>query len=162
MPLAVINGLALHQIRRDSKLEPALPSSHIVTAGLRDVDPLEQHLLDTNRIANITVDDIRNLTQNVYDQMDALSKVSDKIYIHIDLDILDASEMPYHNYPPPDSPTSYELAALFKEIFSKYPKAAAIGFASIPARDPDNIGLSAVNRMTVGAIEGIKIREGRM
>lgn len=162
MPLAVANGLALHQIRRDSKVEPPLPSSHIVTAGLRDVDPLEQHLLDVNRIENISVDDIRNLTQNVYDQMDALSKVSDKIYIHIDLDILDASEMPYHNYPTPDGPTSYELAALFKEIFQKYPKAAAIGFASIPARDPDNIGLNAVNRMVVGAVEGIKIREGRM
>ena len=162
MPLAVINGLALHQIRRDSKVEPPLPSNHIVTAGLRDVDPLEQHLLDVNRIENITVDDIRNLTQNVYDQMDALSAVSDKIYVHIDLDILDASEMPYHNYPTPDGPTSYELAALFKEIFQKYPKAAAIGFASIPARDPDNVGLNAVNRMVVGAVEGIKIREGRM
>lgn len=162
MPLAVANGLALHQIRRDSKVEPPLPSSHIVTAGLRDVDPLEQHLLDVNRIENISVDDIRNLTQNVYDQMDALSKVSDKIYVHIDLDILDASEMPYHNYPTPDGPTSHELAALFKEIFQKYPKATAIGFASIPARDPDNIGLNAVNRMVVGAVEGIKLREGKM
>jgi arginase len=162
MPLAIANGLALHQIRRDSKVEPPLPSSHIVTAGLRDVDPLEQHLLDVNRIENISVDDIRNLTQNVYDQLDALSKVSEKIYIHIDLDILDALEMPYHNYPTPDGPTSYELAALFKEIFQKYPKAAAIGFASIPARDPDNIGLNAVNRMVVGAVKGIKIREGRM
>jgi arginase len=162
MPLAIANGLALHQIRRDSKVEPPLPSSHIVTAGLRDVDPLEQHLLDVNRIENISVDDIRNLTKNVYDQLDALSKVSEKIYIHIDLDILDALEMPYHNYPTPDGPTSYELAALFKEIFQKYPKAAAIGFASIPARDPDNIGLNAVNRMVVGAVKGIKIREGRM
>lgn len=162
MPLAIANGLALHQVRRDSKLEPHLPSSHIVTAGLRDVDPMEQHLLDKARIQNISVDDIRNLSQNVYDQMDALSKVSDKIYVHIDLDILDASEMPYHNYPTENGPTSYEFAALFKDIFTKYPKAAAIGFASIPAKDPDNIGLNAVNRMVVGAVEGIKIREGKM
>ena len=160
MPLAIANGLALHQIRRDSKLEPALPSSHIVTAGLRDVDPMEQHLLDVNRIENITVDDIRGITQNVYDQMDALSKVCDKIYVHIDLDILDASEVPFHNYPTENGPTSYELAALFKAIFTKYPKAAAIGFASIPAKDPDDITLNAVNRMVVGAIEGIKIRTG--
>lgn len=160
MPLAIANGLALHQVRRDSKLEPALPSNHIVTAGLRDVDPMEQHLLDVNRIENITVEDIRDITQNVYDQMDALSKVSDKIYVHIDLDILDASEVPYHNYPTENGPTSYELAALFKAIFTKYPKAAAIGFASIPAKDPDDITLNAVNRMVVGAVEGIKIRTG--
>ena len=160
MPLAIANGLALHQVRRDSKLEPHLPSSHIVTAGLRDVDPMEQHLLDKARIENITVEDIRGLTQNVYDQMDALSKVSDKIYVHIDLDILDASEVPFHNYPTENGPTSYELAALFKEVFTKYPKAAAIGFASIPAKDPDDITLNAVNRMVVGAVEGIKIRTG--
>lgn len=160
MPLAIANGLALHQVRRDSKLEPALPSNHIVTAGLRDVDPMEQHLLDVNRIENITVEDIRELSQNVYDQMDALSKVSDKIYVHIDLDILDASEVPYHNYPTENGPTSYELAALFKEIFTKYPKAAAIGFASIPAKDPEDITLNAVNRMVVGAVEGIKTRTG--
>ncbi len=162
MPLAIANGLALHQIRRDSKVEPPLPNSHIVTAGLRDVDPLEQHLLDKARIQNITVEDIRGLSQNVYDQMDALSEVSDKIYVHIDLDILDASEVPFHNYPTENGPTSYELAALFKEIFQKYPKAAAIGFASIPEKDPGQVTLKAVNRMVVGAIEGIKIREGKM
>ena len=160
MPLAIANGLALQQVRRDSKLEPALPSSHIVTAGLRDVDPMEQHLLDVNRIENISVDDIRGITQNVYDQMDALSAVSDKIYVHIDLDILDAKEVPFHNYPTENGPTSYELAAMFKEIFAKYPKAAAIGFASIPANDPGDTTLQAVNRMVVGAVEGIKIREG--
>ncbi len=161
MPLAIANGLALHQIRRDSKVEPPLTAQHIVTAGLSDVDPLEQHLLDTNRIANISVDDIRNLTQNVYDQMDALSAISDKVYVHIDLDLLHPSEVPYHGSPSPDGITSYELAALFKEIFSKYPKAAAIGFASIPKRDPDNVGLDAVNRMVVAAVEGVKIRAGK-
>jgi len=162
MPLAIANGLGLHQVRRDSKLDPALPATHIVTAGLRDVDPMEQHLLDVNRIENITVDDIRGLTQNVYDQMDALSAVSDKIYVHIDLDILDAKEVPFHNYPTENGPTSHELAAMFKEIFTKYPKAAAIGFASIPANDPDDITLKAVNRMVIGAVDGIKTREGKM
>ena len=161
MPLAIANGLALNQVRRDSKVEPPLPANHIVTAGLRDVDPGEQHLLDVNRIKNISVDDIRNLTPNVYEQMDALSAVSDKIYVHIDLDILDAKEVPFHNYPTENGPTSFELAAMFKEIFAKYPKAAAIGFASIPANDPDDTTLKAVNRMTVAAVEGIKIREGR-
>jgi len=159
MPLAIANGLALHQIRRDSKLDPPLANSHIVTAGLRDVDPLEQYLLDKARISNISVEDIRNLTQNVHDQMEVLSQVSDKIYVHIDLDILDAAEVPFHNYPTENGPTSYELAALFKEIFAKYPKAAAIGFASIPEKDPEQVTLKAVNRMVVGAIEGIMSRK---
>jgi len=94
--------------------------------------------------------------------IDTLSKVSDKICVHIDLELLDASEMAYHNYPTENGPTSHELAAMFIEIFSKYPKAAAIGFASIPTRDPENIGLNAVNRMAMGAVEGIMISEGKI
>ena len=113
--------LALHQVRRDSKVEPPLPNSHIVTAGLRDVDPMEQHLLDKARIQNITVEDIRNLSQNVYDQMDALSAVSDKIYIHIDLDILDAKEVPFHNYPTENGQQVMNLPQCFKDIIHKIP-----------------------------------------
>lgn len=94
--------------------------------------------------------------------LDTLSKVSDKICVHIDLDVLDASEMPYHNYPTENGPTSHELAAMFIEIFSKYPKAAAISFASIPSRDPENIDLNALNRMAMSAVEGIMISEGKM
>ncbi|MCH8963622.1 MAG: arginase family protein [Planctomycetes bacterium] len=114
-----------------------------------------------HRIENITVEEIREMSANVFAQMDKLSRVSDKIYVHIDLDILDASEVPFHNYPTENGPTSFELATLFKEIFSRYPKAAAIGFASIPEKDPGQIALQAVNRMVIGAIEGIKIRAGK-
>ena len=133
-----------------------------MVTGVKWDMPMEQHLLNQARIENISVDDIRNLTQNVYNQMDALSKVPDKIYVRIDLGVLDASEMPYHNYPTENGPTSHEWAAMFTEIFSKYPKVAAIGFASIPTRDPENIGLNAVNRMTMGAVEGIMISEGKI
>ena len=114
-----------------------------------------------HRIENITVEEIREMSANVFAQKDKLGRVSDKIYVHIDLDILDASEVPFHNYPTENGPTSFELATLFKEIFSRYPKAAAIGFASIPEKDPGQIALQAVNRMVIGAIEGIKIRAGK-
>jgi hypothetical protein len=43
-------------------------------------------------------------------------------------------------------------------IFSKYPKAAAIGFATIPARDEGGLSIAAVNRMIVGAVKGLQQR----
>lgn len=48
-------------------------------AGVRLVDPLEQHLLDQSRIEQLTVDDLRNMTPAVFAQLDRLSQISDKI-----------------------------------------------------------------------------------
>jgi thiosulfate/3-mercaptopyruvate sulfurtransferase len=58
----------------------------------------------------------------------------------------------------PNGPTSQQLAKLFEMIFSKYPKASAIGFATIPAKDEGGLGVAAVNRMIVGAVRGLKAR----
>jgi len=41
-------------------------------------------------------------------------------------------------------------------IFSRYPKAAAIGFATIPARDDGGLSIAALNRMILGAVNGLK------
>jgi hypothetical protein len=47
---------------------------------------------------------------------------------------------------------------VFEEIFRRYPKASAIGFATIPARDEGGLSLAAVNRMIEGAIRGLEAR----
>jgi len=44
-------------------------------------------------------------------------------------------------------------------IFRRYPKASAIGFATIPSTDEGGLSLAAVNRMIAGAIRGVKARE---
>ena len=53
MPLAIANGFAQHQVRRDSKLAPPLPSNHIVTVVPHNVDRGEQYLLDKARVKNL-------------------------------------------------------------------------------------------------------------
>jgi hypothetical protein len=61
----------------------------------------------------------------------------------------------------PNGPSSDELARLFEAIFSRYPKASAIGFATIPATDEGGRSLAAVNRMIEGALRGVAAREKR-
>jgi hypothetical protein len=53
------------------------------------------------------------------------------------------------------------LAALFEKIFTRYPKASAIGFATIPSPDEGGVALAAVNRMIAAAVRGVKARETR-
>jgi len=71
------------------------------------------------------------------------------------------TEFMAHQNKVPGGPSSEELAALFEKIFSRYPKASAIGFATIPATDEGGLALAAVNRMIAAAVRGVKTREAR-
>ena len=161
MPVAVATGRALRRMRLDAKLDPPLSDQHVVMAGVRLTDPLEKELLDQSSIEQLSVDDLRKMTPAVFAQLDRLSRLTDKLYVHIDMDVLDPREVMGHGNKVPNGPSSEELASLFEAIFSRYPKASAIGFATIPATDEGGLSLAAVNRMIAGAIRGLKARELR-
>ena len=161
MPVAVATGRTLQRMRMDAHLDPPLADRHIVMGGVRLTDPLEQSLLDESFIEQLSVDDLRNITPEVFVQLDRLSKITDKIYIHIDMDVLDPREVMGHGNKVPNGPSSEQLAKLFEAIFSRYPKASAIGFATIPSTDEGGLSIAAVNRMIEAAVRGIKRRETR-
>ena len=158
MPVAVATGRALKVMRLDAKLNPPLPDRHVVMAGVRLTDPLEQQLLDASRIEQLSVEDLRRATPAVFAQLDRLTRLTDKIYIHIDMDVLDPREVEGHGNKVPNGPSSEQLAALFEQIFRRYPKASAIGVATIPGRDDGGLSLAAVNRMIAGAVTGLTAR----
>ena len=158
MPVAVATGRALQVMRLDAKLDPPLPDRHVVMGGVRLTDPLEQHLLDNSMIEQLSADDLRNMTPAVWGQLDRLNQLTDKIYVHIDMDVLDPREVMGHGNKVPNGPSSEQLAKLFEAIFTKYPKASAIGFATIPATDEGGLSIAAVNRMIAAAVRGVKAR----
>jgi arginase len=161
MPVAVATGRALQRMRLDAHLDPPLSDRFVVMGGVRLTDPLEQELLDKSEIQQVSVDDLRNMTPAVFAQLDRLNKLTDKIYIHIDMDVLDPREVMGHGNKVPNGPSSEQLARLFEEIFKRYPKASAIGFATIPSTDEGGLSIAALNRMIEGAIRGLKARERR-
>ena len=159
MPVAIAAGMALTQMRLKAGLEPALASRHIVEAGVRDTDPLEQDLLDRSEIQHLTVEDIRRRSENLHRQMQRLSDTTDAIYIHVDMDVLDAREVPGHPLTVAGGPSSADLAAALTEMF-KYEKAAAFGVASTPFGDRDKTGVSrqAAYNLILGAVKGVQQR----
>jgi arginase len=158
MPVAVATGRALQVMRLDAKLDPPLSDLHVVMGGVRLTDPLEQRLLDDSRIEQLSVADLQQMTPAVWAQLDRLNRISDKLYIHIDMDVLDPREVMAHGNKVPGGPSSEELARLFEEIFKRYPKASAIGFATIPSTDEGGLSIAAVNRMIAAAVRGVKAR----
>ena len=108
----------------------------------------------------MSVKDIRGRTENLHAQMQRLSQLTDIIYVHIDMDVLDPAEVPGHGLTVANGPTSVELAAAISDMFT-YDKVAAIGVASTPSgtRDPDGVSRKAAFRLVEGAIAGVQRRK---
>jgi arginase family enzyme len=155
MDVAIAAGLCLTRLRHKIGLDPALPTRYIVFGGLRDVDPLEQELLDRSDAAFLAVDNLRGDATRIDEEMNRLGRLTDVIYVHIDMDVLDPSEVRGHSLSVPDGPTSQELAAAVEQMF-RHPKAQAIGIASLPfgERDKDGLSLRAAYRLIEGALKG--------
>jgi arginase len=159
MDVAVAAGMCLERLRLKAGLDPALPTKYIVLGGLRDVDPLEQELLDRSDVQFLSTDDLRRSSPEIDRQMERLGRLTDVIYVHIDMDVLDPSEVRGHSLSVPEGPTSGELAAAVERMF-RHPKAAAIGIASLPfgTRDPDGVSLKAAYRLIEAALKGTERR----
>jgi arginase len=159
MDVAVATGMCLTRLRLKAGLDPALATRYVVLGGLRDVDPLEQELLDRSDCEYLSVEDIRAASEAVDVQMKRLSRLTDVVYIHVDMDVLDPSEVSGHPLTAPEGPTSEELARTVQKIFA-WPKVAALGIASIPfgERDKEGRSLRAAYRLVEAAVKGVKSR----
>ncbi len=158
MPVAIAAGDGLERMRRQARLDEPLPKENIVMVAVRDTDPLEQARIEQDRIPQISTADVRSLSANLHAQMQRLSEISDIIYVHVDLDVLDPAEVSGHPLTVPDGPTGAELAEAIRVMFT-YPKTGALGIASYPHEDdPGLLTLKAIQRMVAGAIEGVQER----
>lgn len=159
MPVAVSAGMALRNLRLESGLEPAIPTDHIILGAVRDLDPLERELIEDSNLTMLTTDDFRERSARLHAEMRRLSDLTDIIYVHIDMDVLDPREVAGHPLTVPGGPTSKELAAALTEMF-RYEKVAALGLASTPAneRDPDGLSREAAYTLIEGALAGIRSR----
>ena len=156
MNVAVAAGLCNTTLRLQAGLDPPLSTKYIVMAGVRNATPYEQVHIDNSFIEKICVDEIRSLSKNIEAQMKRLSALTDVIYVHVDLSVLDPAEIPGHPDRIQDGPSSRELADCLTVMF-KNPKAAALGIASMP-EDPAEITLKAANHLIAGALQGLKSR----
>jgi len=161
MPVAIATGLCLERLRIQCGLEVALPTRCITMVGVRDVDPLEQEILDASDIEYITSDEIRELSSSITQQVQRLQKITDIIYVHVDIDVLDSKEIPGHGLPVEEGPNVSELGTALEMMF-KNPKVGGLGIAGYPVgRDPDRITLRAIHELVRYAVKGVNTRGRR-
>ncbi|MFC2153588.1 arginase family protein, partial [Actinomycetota bacterium] len=92
MPLAMVTGRGEQTIMEGAGLTP-LSDDRVVLVDARDLDPGEDSAVDASGITLTPVDGVM-----------AALPTDGPLYVHVDLDVVDPSEMPAMNYPASGGP----------------------------------------------------------
>jgi len=158
MPVSVAAGQSLLRLRRQAGLDPPLAISDIILMGQRDVDPLEQELIDEVGIATVSAEEMLAVGPALQQAVEALSSRVNVIYLHIDLDILDASEIPGSFFETPGGPLATDLVAPIRFLM-RNPKVQALGIASFPTAETGRErSLQSTLTLVRAAIKGLTDR----
>ncbi|ANJ27600.1 arginase family protein [Agromyces aureus] len=126
------DGLALEG---ESRVAP----NRLVLGGVRAIDAEEHRFIDEHGIDVLTVEDLSDPSV-VIASLEATG--ASRVYVHIDLDVLDPSALAGLSYPMPFGVDATTLVALVKAVVARFPLAGAAitGFApSTPEAADDDL-----------------------
>jgi len=136
MGLAIMTGGAWQAMLAAVPGARPVPESSVVLAGARAFDPPEEVRLAAARIVQITPDRLRTPGALV-EAVAAIAPAITGLYVHLDLDVLDASAATVNVYSSPDGPDGDQLDALVAELMRAFPVRAVSLTAYDPAFDTE-------------------------
>lgn len=95
MPLRCLLGEGEEQILRYCL--SYIHSDQVFLAGVRELDPAEEEYINNNNVSTVSTDQIINSKDIIADLI--RSKGFRNVYVHVDLDVLDAKCFPYSKCP---------------------------------------------------------------
>jgi arginase len=116
---------------------------NVVLVGARDLDPAESDLLAASGIVHLHVEDA---AERLDIELERLAKAVDRLYIHVDLDVLDASEGRVNAYSGGQGLSRSELLEAIHTAGRRCRVAAGALTAYDPGYDSDGrVGLTAID-----------------
>jgi arginase len=133
MPLAMLTGRGDQRMLRALGLAP-MPDGRVILSDGRDLDPGERDLVGASGIAFLP--DLDQVTAAL---------PPGPLYLHVDMDLLDATEAPAFHYAVPGGPTGARLCALLAALMATG-RVVAVSVCATwdAARDTDGRTLAAV------------------
>jgi len=128
-PSGALGGMVLASLIEEGVVTP----SRVVLAGAREWDPAEQEFARAHGIAALGVDALDE-PQAVADAVAATG--ARRVYVHIDLDVLDPAEFAGLLEPVPFGATASQLVAAVRALTTRLPLAGAT-IASFAPESPD-------------------------
>ncbi|UOQ89733.1 arginase family protein [Agromyces endophyticus] len=116
-------GLALDEATR---VAPA----RLVLGGVRAIDDEERRFIDEHGVSVLTVEDLSDPTA-VIAELEATG--ASRVFVHVDLDVLDPSALAGLSYPMPFGIGAAELVSLLRAVAARFPLAGAAIAGFTPA-----------------------------
>ena len=137
MPISILLGRAWQTLAKSVPGFSPVPGNRIFLFGARDVEAVEVTLLEDAGVRQMaTVEHLKNV-------LPGLAKKVEKIYVHVDLDVLDPSVAKSNQWTPPNGITLETLLDAIREV-TTHSQIAALGIASYdPEVDRDGKALAA-------------------
>jgi arginase len=132
MALAMLTGRCWTRMTADVPGFAPVDEANVILVGGRDLDPDEAELLSSSAIVQIGADDPLSRFAAA---IDALARRVARLYVHVDLDVLDASEGLANSYAGGAGLTLSQLLGCIEIAASRIPLAAAALTAYDPAFD---------------------------
>ncbi|MDP9189926.1 MAG: arginase family protein [Actinomycetota bacterium] len=132
MGLSMLTGGAWQGVLAGVEGFRPLPETAAVLAGARDFDPSEEVRLDASAVNWLPPERVRT-TVPLLQAVDALEPRATGLYLHVDLDVLDADEATVNIYSAPDGLDAAQLGAVVGAVMDAHPVRAL----SLTAYDPE-------------------------
>jgi arginase len=129
MGLAILTGSCWRALRETIPGFVVVDESRVVLAGTRDLEPYQRDRLSASEVQVIPgalAADARDVA------LDALRERVERVYLHVDLDVLDSSVGRANPYAAPGGPDLDAVLAAIEATFARFDVAAA----AITAYDP--------------------------
>jgi len=143
-PSGAFHGMVLRAITGDGealhRLEPGIAPSRLVLAGTRSLDAEEQRFLDEHAVPVISPAELSD-PDHLVDAVAATG--ASRVYVHVDLDVLDPAEMTGVALPEPFGAHTADVVASIRRLRERFPLAGATltEFSpSSPAAAVDDLG----------------------
>ena len=144
MALAILTGSGWQALAGTIPGFHPVREEDVVLAGVRDLEPYQRELLESSRVS--TVPDRIDAEAFEAALRDLATRV-DSVYLHVDLDALDADEGRANRFAAPGGPTAGELLERVETARTLLPVEAMALTAYDPAADPERQVLDLALRL---------------
>lgn len=151
MDVAILAGHGPERLTNMFGHKPQLSEERIALFGARDLDPPEREMLRSSKVHLYTMDKVKQLgaEQAIREVVERLSQYSGKIYVHIDIDVLDPSEIKALHMNVPDGLRMAECANALRFVRETGKLCGLAVMVFNAHKDPDGTEGKKLNQMIV-------------
>ncbi len=156
MDVAILTGRGPDQLTNIFGQKPQLHEEQVAIFGARDLDRPEREMLRRSKVHMYTMDRVRELgaERAMREAAEKLLRFCSKIYVHVDIDVLDPSEMKAIHMSVPDGLTLTECAGALR-VVRETGRLCGLAVMVFNARkDPNRTEAGKLNRMIIDSLRG--------